>query len=67
MSLAGVGVALVELVTAHIADLDAIRLQMLSRASALSRALQPQPDQAGRRGLDGDDAENLENSQEDMG
>lgn len=63
----GVGVELVELVTAHIADLDAIRLQMLSRALAPSRALQPQTDQAGRRGLGGDDAENLENSPEDMG
>jgi hypothetical protein len=64
---ASVGVELVELVTAHIADLDAIRLQMLSRALAPSRALQPQTDQAGRRGLGGDDAENLENSPEDMG
>ncbi len=63
----GVGVELVELVTAHIADLDTIRLQLLSRASSLSRALQPQSDQAGRRGLGGDDAENLENSPEDMG
>ncbi len=54
----GAGVELVELVTAHIADLDTIRLQLLSRASSLSRALPPQPDQAGRRGLDGDDAEN---------
>ena len=64
---ASVGVELVELVTAHIADLDAIRLQMLSRALSPSRALQPQTDQAGRRGLGGDDAENLENSPEDMG
>ena len=63
----GVGVELVELVMAHIADLDAIRLQLLSRALAPSRALQPQTDQAGRRGLGGDDAENLENSQEDLG
>ena len=36
---ASVGVALIRLVSAHIADLNAIRLQLLSRA--LSRALPP--------------------------
>jgi hypothetical protein len=39
---ASAGVALIQLVSAHIADLTAIRLQMLSRASSRSRALPPQ-------------------------
>jgi hypothetical protein len=39
---ASVGVALVRLVNEHIADLNAIRLQMLSRALSPSRALPPQ-------------------------
>jgi hypothetical protein len=39
---AAVGVALIRLVSAHIADLDAIRLQALSRALSPSRALPPQ-------------------------
>ena len=39
---ASAGVALTRLVSDHIADLNAIRLQMLSRASSPSRALPPQ-------------------------
>ncbi len=38
---ASAGVALIRLVSEHIADLNAIRLQALSRASPLSRALPP--------------------------